>query len=105
MTVAAEAPRTPAASRPASFQRPTRRCAREQRAKLDPTEQRWHELCEQSRKVIGCIHPFTPADLPEGDFTKAPFPSAESLTRNGVTIPAPVKTPPAPDEAVEPEHT
>jgi hypothetical protein len=76
----------------------------EQRAKLDPIEQRWHELCEQSRKVIGYIYPFSPADLPNGDFTKPPFPSAESLVRTGVSVPAAVKTPHAP-EAVEPEHT
>jgi hypothetical protein len=83
--------------------RSQRVCARHLEAKLTPIRERWAALWEDSRKTVGSIHDFTRDDLPElGEYNTPPVPSAESLARNGVTIPAPVKAPPVSEP--EPEH-
>jgi len=51
------------------------------RAKLAPVEQRWNEICEESRKIIGYIHPFTANDLPASDYNVPPLPSDEAIER------------------------
>lgn len=63
--------------------------------KLAPIQARWASLWEDSRAIVGHIHDFTLADLPQlNDFGSAPIPSAEAIERNGGSVSAP--TPPAP---------
>jgi hypothetical protein len=64
-------------------------------AKLAPLQARWATLWDDSRAIVGNLHPFTRDDLPAlGNYSEPPTPSQESIERHAaLTSPAPASVP------------